>query len=98
MHLQVHTIVTHPVCWRAAAAAKMAVYGYFATLATEVADSGVSVTICCPGPVAAAPGAPPRSVYGATGIVTTPSSGKEDKARISPDVRRAGRSHAWGIC
>lgn len=47
----------------------MAQYGYFATLATEIADSGVGVTIICPGPVAAQPGSGPRSLFGPTGRI-----------------------------
>jgi short-subunit dehydrogenase len=73
------------------AACKMGLYGYFATLATELADTGVKVTICCPGPVAAAEGAAPRSVYGATGLVNTQAakSEKDDKARMKPEVGSA---------
>jgi short-subunit dehydrogenase len=72
------------------AACKMGLYGYFTSLASEIADSGVSVTVCCPGPVAAAEGAAPRAVYGATGMITQQhqqQGGKPDKARMSPQVR-----------
>ncbi len=75
-------------CVYACTAAKMGLYGFFSSLATEVSKEGVTVTICCPGPVAAAPGAPPRAVYGPTGIKKDPpaESGKPDKARMSPEV------------
>jgi short-subunit dehydrogenase len=79
------------------AACKMGLYGYFASLATEVADSGVSVTICCPGPVAAAEGAAARTVYGAQGVLAPPptataaaASGKSDKGRMTPEVCACG--------
>ncbi len=68
----------------------MGLYGYFASLATEIADSGVKVTIACPGPVAAAPGAAPRAVYGPSGLLAqqAPLHGaeKEDKARMKAEV------------
>jgi dehydrogenase/reductase SDR family protein 7 len=67
----------------------MGLYGYFASLASELAGSGVGVTICCPGPVAAAEGAAARTVYGPTGVIKQqpPAPGApKDKARMSPEV------------
>jgi len=68
-------------------ACKMALYGYFASLATEVADTGVGVTICCPGPVNTESEGAPRAVYGPTGLITTPPSedAAKSKARMSPE-------------
>ena len=49
----------------------MALYGYFSTLATEVCDRGVGVTLCCPGPVGSGADTPvERSVYGPRGWIT----------------------------
>ncbi|KAL6761352.1 hypothetical protein V8C86DRAFT_2536220 [Haematococcus lacustris] len=66
-------------------ACKMAVFGYFSSLATEVAGSGVAVTLVCPGPVAASPG-PPRAVYGPQGLQqqtgAAAATSSADKARM----------------
>ena len=49
----------------------MALYGYFASLATEVCDRDVGITICCPGPVGSGSDVPvERSVYGPEGMIT----------------------------
>uniref|UniRef100_A0A7S0UUM4 NAD(P)-binding protein n=1 Tax=Polytomella parva TaxID=51329 RepID=A0A7S0UUM4_9CHLO len=51
-------------------AAKMAAYGYFATLASELADSPVKITIVLPGPVASPEAS--RTVYGNDGLKEIP--------------------------
>eukprot|EP00879_Flechtneria_rotunda_P020883 GHRR01021988.1.p1 GENE.GHRR01021988.1~~GHRR01021988.1.p1 ORF type:complete len:353 (+),score=105.84 GHRR01021988.1:292-1350(+) len=66
-------------------AAKMAVWGYFASVATEVADKGISVTICCPGPVATGTRDAPRMIYGPTGPIQRIQ--KNDSKRM--DTERA---------
>ncbi len=49
----------------------MALYGYFASMATEVCDRNVGITICCPGPVSSGSEvATERSVYGPDGMIT----------------------------
>jgi hypothetical protein len=94
------------LCCLRYAACKMGLFGYFATLATELADTGVRVTLCCPGPVAAAQGSAPRSVYGPTGLISTHAakSEKEDRARMKPEVcdhvgcrRLSSRSHVCRV-
>ncbi|GAB4814418.1 hypothetical protein N2152v2_001464 [Parachlorella kessleri] len=51
-------------------AAKTGLKAYFLSVASELADKGVGVTICCPGPVTASQGGEgrPRQVYGPAGI------------------------------
>mmetsp|Transcript_22461 Transcript_22461/g.62024 ORF Transcript_22461/g.62024 Transcript_22461/m.62024 type:complete len:328 (+) Transcript_22461:177-1160(+) len=66
-------------------ACKMALYGYFSSLATELADTNVGVTIVCPGPVGSSHGpGSARAVYGPTGLISTQAAEKEDKARMAP--------------
>ncbi|GLC37615.1 hypothetical protein PLESTB_001667600 [Pleodorina starrii] len=83
------------------AAAKMALYGYFSTLATELSDTGVGVTLCCPGPVATGSAEAPRVVYGPTGRITqnaTGSSNRLDPARAAQLIASAaahGVDEAW---
>ncbi|KXZ46596.1 hypothetical protein GPECTOR_42g807 [Gonium pectorale] len=83
------------------AAAKMALYGYFSTLATEVADTGVRVTICCPGPVATGSEEAPRVVYGPTGRIVQNATGaanRLDPARAAQLIANAaahGVDEAW---
>lgn len=85
-------------------ASKMALWGYFSSLATEIADRGVSVTVCCPGPVSAGPGSPPRSVYGARGLVVHDETGgkggrvaAERAATLVASAAAHGVDEAW-IC
>ncbi|PNW86961.1 hypothetical protein CHLRE_02g103100v5 [Chlamydomonas reinhardtii] len=83
------------------AAAKMALYGYFSTLATEVSDTGVGVTMCCPGPVATGSEETPRVVYGANGRIVqnnTGASNRLDPARAAQLIASAaahGVDEAW---
>ena len=72
------------------AASKMASYGYFASLAVELANTGIGVTLVCPGPVAAAvppvsgsgtTSTPIRAVYGPQGLIRVPVD-LRDKARM----------------
>ncbi|KAG2484642.1 hypothetical protein HYH03_016595 [Edaphochlamys debaryana] len=82
-------------------AAKMALYGYFSTLATELADTNVHVTICCPGPVATGSAETPRVVYGPNGRIVqnnTGSSNRHDPARTAELIASAaahGVDEAW---
>eukprot|EP00877_Chromochloris_zofingiensis_P006070 jgi/Chrzof1/1716/Cz10g18120.t1 len=64
------------------AACKSGLYGYFAGLATEVADQGVGVTICCPGPIGTGSEETPRVIYGAEGLISQHSA--DTKGRLSP--------------
>ena len=57
-------------------AAKHAVRGYFASVAAEVADRGVGVTVACPGPIA---GEAARMVFGAHGRVEKNEKGSKSK-------------------
>mmetsp|Transcript_34240 Transcript_34240/g.97067 ORF Transcript_34240/g.97067 Transcript_34240/m.97067 type:complete len:417 (-) Transcript_34240:316-1566(-) len=66
------------------AATKHALQGFFKSLATEVCDRGVGVSLVCPGPVTADPSKPPRRVYGATGMVDGVDSGSSS-ARVTPE-------------
>ena len=64
-------------------AAKFALRGYFASVAAEVADRGLGVTVACPGPIA---GAAERTVFGATGKVQKIESVESNKKKV-PDWR-----------
>ena len=65
-------------------ATKFAVLGYFASLATEVCDRGVGVTVCCPGPVSSGSEVPvTRSVFGPSGMITRNEEPKP-KGKINP--------------
>lgn len=83
-------------------AAKMAVWGYFASLATELADKGIGVTIVCPGPVAPPAGeASPRSLYGPKGPIQrmeVPDSKRMPASRavqLIANAMAAGVSECW---
>lgn len=68
----------------------MALYGYFASLATEIANTGVGVTICCPGPAATGRSGAPRAVYGPNGLLQQEqdqaTQEKGNSARMTPEV------------
>lgn len=82
------------------AAAKHALVGYFATVAAEVADRCVGVTVVCPGPIA---GEESRSVYGPQGRVTKQESARDQKKKVPLarccqlvcDAAAHGRREAW---
>jgi dehydrogenase/reductase SDR family member 7 len=60
------------------AAAKAGLRAYFHSVTTEVAGKGhVGCTLCCPGPLhtGGGEGAPPRVVYGASGLVSKANTG-----------------------
>lgn len=63
---------------------KTALMGYFASLQTELSTRGVTVTICCPGPVATGSPEQPRAIYNGTGLITTSSGDKGSSKRMSP--------------
>lgn len=85
------------------AASKAALTAYFGSLATEVADRGVRVTLVCPGPInSEGEGGSARSVYGTAGRVPLPaqprSSKKVDMPRCTQLVCAAaahGVDEAW---
>lgn len=83
-------------------AAKMAVWGYFASLATELADKGISVTIVCPGPVAPPVGeVSTRSLYGPNGPIQrheVPDSKRMPASRAAvliANAMAAGVAECW---
>lgn len=59
----------------------MAVYGYFSSLAAELSDRNIGVTICCPGPVSTGTDEAPRLVYGPTGLLQQPTASSSAKVR-----------------
>lgn len=63
---------------------KTALMGYFASLQTELSTRGVTVTICCPGPVATGSPEQPRAIYNGTGLISTSGSDKGSSKRMSP--------------
>lgn len=65
------------------AACKMGLYGYFSSLAAEISDTGVGVTICCPGPIATGSETTPRVVYGADGLIVQNNTGRSNN-RLAP--------------
>uniref|UniRef100_A0A383WEJ1 Ketoreductase domain-containing protein n=1 Tax=Tetradesmus obliquus TaxID=3088 RepID=A0A383WEJ1_TETOB len=81
-------------------AAKMAVWGYFGSLATEVADKGISVTVICPGPVGSSSDTP-RVLFGPKGKISRLE--QQDKRRMAParavqlmaNAMAAGVEEAW---
>eukprot|EP00884_Botryococcus_braunii_P016676 jgi/Botrbrau1/3692/Bobra.0008s0019.1 len=64
-------------------ACKEALSGYFLSLATELNQKGVNVTICHPGPIAGEPGVV-RSVYTAEGLSPVTREPQPAKSRIAP--------------
>lgn len=71
--------------WRFAplAGSKFALFGYLASVATEVCDRGVGVTLCCPGPIATGSGDTPRNIFGAQGRIVQNNTGSSN--RIAPE-------------
>lgn len=69
---------------------------YFASLAAEVADRGVGVTIACPGPIA---GASTRSVFGPFGRVQKKEeqSGQSNKVSMERCCELVSRAAACGV-
>lgn len=82
-------------------AAKAAQWGYFASLATEVADQGIGVTICCPGPISTGTPGAPRVIYGAEGLIQQQQHGAKGKvtpercAKLIADAMAHGLSECW---
>eukprot|EP00873_Tetraselmis_striata_P015946 jgi/Tetstr1/436210/TSEL_025055.t1 len=66
------------------AGTKHALQGFFKSLAVEVCDRGIGVSLICPGPVMADSSKPVRRVYGATGIVDAADGGSL-KTRVTPE-------------
>ncbi|KAK9846693.1 hypothetical protein WJX84_009409, partial [Apatococcus fuscideae] len=55
------------------AASKATLHGYYHSLASELANRGVGVTLCCPGPIAATHEGQMRAVWGAQGLTSKPA-------------------------
>ena len=64
------------------AAAKSGLRAYFSSVASELADSGVGATVCCPGPLATGGDGKPRVVYGSQGLIFQANTGMSKK-RVS---------------
>lgn len=64
------------------AAAKSGLRAYFSSVASELANSGVGATVCCPGPLATGGDGKPRVVYGPQGLILQASTGMSKK-RVS---------------
>ncbi|GIL61662.1 hypothetical protein Vafri_16082, partial [Volvox africanus] len=79
------------------AAAKMALYGYFSSLATELADTGVGVTICCPGPVATGSEETPRVVFGPTGRIVQNATGASNRLNPARAAQLIACAAAHGV-
>ncbi|GLI66405.1 hypothetical protein VaNZ11_010166 [Volvox africanus] len=79
------------------AAAKMALYGYFSSLATELADTGVGVTICCPGPLATGSEETPRVVFGPTGRIVQNATGASNRLNAARAAQLIACAAAHGV-
>jgi dehydrogenase/reductase SDR family protein 7 len=64
------------------AAAKSGLRAYFSSVTSELADTGVGATVCCPGPLATGNDGKPRVVYGANGLIEQANTGMSKK-RVS---------------
>jgi dehydrogenase/reductase SDR family protein 7 len=64
------------------AAAKSGLRAYFSSVTSELADTGVGATVCCPGPLATGKDGKPRVVYGANGLIEQANTGMSKK-RVS---------------
>ncbi len=51
---------------------------------TYCCHRGITVTICCPGPVATGSPDQPRAIYSGTGLITKSSNEKESSKRMVP--------------
>jgi len=66
-------------------ASKHALQGWFGTLRCELADTGVGVTLACPGPVATGGDGQPRLVFGsALAQKVSLEDGKRESSRMGP--------------
>ncbi|CAD7696273.1 unnamed protein product [Ostreobium quekettii] len=75
---------------------KFALNGYFGALASELADSPVGVTICCPGPIGPGEGESPRVLFGSDGLQQDnlrPSGSAVPADRVAELVATAGYYH-----
>lgn len=86
--------------------AKAALLAYLRSLASEVADTPVRVTIACPGPIATGTDDKPRVIFGADGVQAPPAPGapkRSKKGRLDPGrcaelviaAAAHGRDEAW---
>ena len=80
------------------AATKQGLFGFFASVATEVADRGVTVTIACPGPIFSG-SLEPRTLFGPEGLVTRPAdaSGSSKKVTMARAVHLICSAAAHGL-
>ena len=58
------------------AAGKAGLYAYFASLASEVADRGIGITLVCPGPISTGTADRPRVIYGPDGPIVRDTTGE----------------------
>ncbi|KAK9861783.1 hypothetical protein WJX84_007658 [Apatococcus fuscideae] len=84
------------------AASKAALHGYYHSLASELADRGIGVTICCPGPIAATQEGQMRAVWGAQGLTSKPaqvgSGSRQHSSRVASLIGTAtyhGLQECW---
>lgn len=61
------------------AAAKSGLRAYFSSITSELADTSVGATVCCPGPLATGKDGKPRLVYGAKGSIQQSNTGMSKK-------------------
>ena len=66
------------------AAAKSGLRAYFLSVASELAGSGVGVTVCCPGPLATGGDGKPRVVYGRDGLIQQAATGMSSRRVSAP--------------
>eukprot|EP00892_Ulva_mutabilis_P004882 jgi/Ulvmu1/2766/UM014_0224.1 len=77
-------------------ASKHALFGYFTSVAAEIADRGVGITVACPGPIA---GADTRTVFGPYGkfIKEEDESGQSKKVPMDRCCELVSRAAAFGV-
>lgn len=64
-------------------AGKAALAAYLRAVDYELRSTGVATVVACPGPLAPAPGAPPRMVWGPTGMVPAAMENAASRSRVS---------------
>ncbi|CAG9465525.1 unnamed protein product [Pedinophyceae sp. YPF-701] len=67
------------------AACKFGLQGFFASMASELADRNIRVTLACPGPIGTGTESNPRTVFGKDGVTMVQSGGTGmSKSRLTP--------------
>ncbi|GMH33602.1 hypothetical protein BSKO_01436 [Bryopsis sp. KO-2023] len=66
---------------------KFGLRGYFLALRSEMADSPLRFSVCCPGPLASSPDGsdPPRVVFGSNGLISEKIETGAGGKRLEPD-------------